>query len=383
MKKKLVLAILALGAASMLCGFDSAETAEGVLEKMSENSAAMESMSSNFGVNCDVAVEIGDGTTTSSIAVLVTADFDIQATLDPLATALDGSMTISTFGQGETIDMEMYMITGDDTLDTYIYMLDSTTDEDGEGSWQYSSTSLEDYDLQELIDLSSSIEYGELSDWGLDFELASEAIDYEGTECYLLSTIIDSSNLSTLIEKSEELVEDLTGEELLDEEDTDTLDYMLSYLDGLQINIDYYVDAETYLPVAFHMDLNNSDLTVLNDYLAAMLGAYDDEEYTTTVNIVLNDLSMDYTMSYDDVEEITVPEEALEAIASGEAEDLGDLTEDLDELTGGEDDYDYEDDYADDADDYTDDADDSYDSADDADDYTDDADESPEDAQEA
>ncbi len=367
MKKKLVLAILALGAASMLCGFDSAETSEGVLEKMSEASASMESISSDFGLNCDVAVEIGDGTTTSSIAVLVTADFAIQATLDPLATALDGTMTVSTFGQGETIDMEMYMITGDDTMDTYIYMLDSTTDEDGEGSWQYSSTSLEDYDLQELIDLSSSIDYGELSDWGLDFELAPEAVDYEGTECYLLSSVIDSSSFSTFIEKSEELVEDLTGEELLDEEDTDTLDLMLSYLDGLKINIDYYVDTETYLPVAFHMDLNNSDLSVLNDYIAAMLGMYDDDEYTTTVNIVLNDLSLDYTISYDDVEEITVPEEALEAIASGEAEDLGDLTEDLDELTGGGDDYDYEEDYAEDAGDYENDYDDS------ADDYVSDA----------
>ncbi|MCD8012549.1 MAG: hypothetical protein LUG99_05155 [Lachnospiraceae bacterium] len=382
MKKKLVLAILALGAASMLCGFDSAETAEGVLEKMAENSASMESMSSSFGLNCDVAVEIGDGTTTSSIAVLVTADFDIQATLDPLATALDGTLTVSTFGQGETIDMEMYMVTGDDTLDTYIYMLDSTTDEDGEGSWQYSSTSLEDYDLQELINLSSSIDYGELSDWGLDFELAPEAVDYEGTECYLLSTVIDSSSFSTFIEKSEELVEDLTGEELLGEEDTDTLDFILSYLDGLKINIDYYVDTETYLPVAFHMDLNNSDLSVLNDYIAAMLGMYDDDEYTTTVNIVLNDLSLDYTISYDDVEEITVPEEALEAIASGEAEDLGDLTEDLDELTGGDDDYDYEEDYAEDAGDYEDDYDeDDYD--DDANDYIDDTDESSYNAQEA
>ncbi|MCD8347012.1 MAG: hypothetical protein LUD16_03465 [Lachnospiraceae bacterium] len=327
MKNKWIVGLLALGSVSMLCGFDSAETAESILTQVQENTASVESMTSAFDLNCDIAINISDETTTSSIGISVGADYDIQATLDPLATALTGTMTISTFGNGETIDMQMYMISSDDTVDTYVYTEDSASDEEGAGTWEYSSVSAEDYDIQSLMELSESLDYSQMSEWGIDFTLASEAADYEGTECYLLTTVMDVSTVSTILEKAEELaaesgadVSDLTG-------DAD-LDAVLELLDGLQVKIEYYVDTATYLPVAMHIDLNDSDLTALNNYLAAYLADYlASEEDSSTIEIILNDLSMDYTMSYDNAEEITVPQEALDAIAAGEAEDLEETIE--------------------------------------------------------
>ncbi|MCD8335978.1 MAG: hypothetical protein LUD18_01640 [Lachnospiraceae bacterium] len=324
MKNKWVIGLLALGSVSMLCGFDSAQTTESVLAQMKENSASVESISSSFDLNCDIAINVSDETTTSSIGIFVGADYDIQAALDPFAAALTGTMTISTFGEGETIDMQMYMISGDDTVDTYVYTEDSASDEEGEGTWEYSSVSAEDYDLQSLIDLSESLTYSQITEWGVTFTLASEAADYDGTECYLLTAVMDSSTVSTVLEKAEELAAE-SGEDLSDLTGDTDLDSVLELLEGLKVKIEYYVDTATYLPVAMHIDLNDSDLTSLNDYLADYLASEGD---SSTIEVILNDLSLDYTMSYDDAEEITVPQEALDAIAAGEAEDLEETIED-------------------------------------------------------
>ncbi|MCD7884603.1 MAG: hypothetical protein LUI87_12990 [Lachnospiraceae bacterium] len=348
MKKKLVLGILGLGAASLLCGFDSAETAESVMEKMQENAASAENMTSEFDMNFDVSVAIGDGSTTTTIQALVTADLDIAATLDPLATSVTGTFGISTLGTDETIAMQVYMVTEDDDLNAYIYTEDSSYDEEGAGTWQYGSASDLgiDFDLDSLLDMSSSYDYSDLTEWGITFDLASEAADYNGTECYLLSTVIDSANITTILDKAEELAgEELTEEAGLDDE---TMDMILELLDGLQIKIEYYVDTATYLPAGMHIDLNDTDMTAINTFATEMLSAYfdsEDSDTTTTIEIILNDTSMDYSVSYEDAVEITVPQEAYDAIASGEAENLGDL-----EVYDYDEDYDDEYDYDDDTD---------------------------------
>ncbi len=336
MRKKMLFLLSVLGAASMLCGFDSAETAESILEKVSENSASLESTSSNFTLNCDLSIDIGDGETTSSIAVLADADFDIQAIMDPFAASVDGVVTLSTFGVDEDIIVKTYMISSDETVDTYAYTEDSASDEEGEGSWTYSSVSADEFNMLSLLDLSSSIDYSQMEDLGLTWELDDEAEEYEGTECYLLSAVIDSSNLRTVIDKTEELVGTEASDELgLDDE---TVSLIEELLDGLKINIYYYIDTATYLPAALIIDLNDTDLTSINSYVTSFAAGYFDSEdsnTTTTVELVINDLSMTYTFSDEAVEAITVPSEALEAVASGEAESLEDIA---DELTGTEDD---------------------------------------------
>ncbi len=336
MKKKVLFILPALGAVSMLCGFDSAETAGSILEKVSENSASLESTASNFTLDCDISINIGDGETTTTIAVLADADFDIQAIMDPFAASVDGAVTLSTFGVDEEIKAKTYIISNEETVDTYAYTEDSASDEEGEGTWTYSSVPADEYDLQSLLDLSSSIDYSQMEELGLTYELADEAADYDGTECYLLSAVIDSSNLRTVIDKTEELVGAEASEELgLDEETVSLIEELLG---GLKINIEYYIDTATYLPVALIIDLNDTDLTTINTYVTAFAAGYfdsEDSDTTTTVDLVINNLSMTWAFTDEDVEAITVPAEALEAVASGEAESLEDLA---DELTGTEDD---------------------------------------------
>ncbi|MCD7717644.1 MAG: hypothetical protein LUG56_08500 [Lachnospiraceae bacterium] len=334
MRKKGIFLLSALGAVSLLCGFDSAETAESILEKASENSASSTVMSSNFTLNCDIDINIGDGETTTAIAVLADADFDIQTISDPFSASVEGNVNLSTFGIGEEIIVKTYVISSDESVVTYAYTEDSASDEEGEGTWTYSLVSADEYDLQTLLDLSSSLDYSQMEKLGLTWELADEAADYDGSECYLLTAVIDSSNLRTVIDKTEELVGTEFSDEMgLDEETVSMIEEML---DGLKINIEYYINTADCLPAAVRIDLNDTDLTTLNSYVTTLVAGYfdsGDADTTTTVEVALNDLSMEYTFTDENVEAITVPEEALEAVASGEAESLEDLA---DELTGAE-----------------------------------------------
>ena len=299
MKKKLVLGLAVLGTASMLCGFDNTQTANDVLQKTQEASKDAAGVTMTMKMNFDGAVNVNDGSTTSTLQAKLTGGFDMAANMDPFGMQMDGNAAVSFFGQNQTVDMKMYAVTNEDgALDTYVYSKDSAT---GEGQWEHTTDSSIDY--SQLINLSNSFNVSDYADWGLTFELAPEAAEVDGKECYLLSAVIDKDALNTLINKSSEL----TGEDLSSDTDVATA---LAYLDGISLKLQYYIDTTTYLPVSMHMDLNDSDLTNLNAVFAGALASSDD---SSTAEIVLNDASIDVTCAYGDAVDITVPDEAIQA----------------------------------------------------------------------
>ena len=155
---------------------------------------------------------------------------------------------------------------------------------------------------------------------GLELTLAPEAADVDGTECYLLSTQVDSSSIGSLLEKSAEI----TGEDLTANQD---VAMALSMLDGLNLNIEYYIDTATYLPVKIHMDLNGSDFSTIEALLSSAVGmAASEEAPESSVGLTVNDASLDIMMSYDTVSEITVPEDA---VASAQPFDGAAVAEDV------------------------------------------------------
>lgn len=320
MKKNLILGLVTLGAASMLCGFDSAETAESLQQKMQEASSSQTSVDMNMAMNLDAAVNMSDGTTDSSIGIKMDGNFDVACLLEPFGMMMDGSMNLSTFGTSQALTMKMYGVTNDaGELETYVYTEDSSTGE--AGTWAYENAGA--FDMNEILEASKSMEAVDLSDWGITFTLAPEAADVDGKECYLLSTVMDSNTLSTVIDKTSEL----SGQDLAADDD---VAQMLSLLTGLKINVAYYIDTTSYQLVKMHMDMNDSDLAVLNELIQASMPT--DGETTTTAEIVLNDFSIDAVVSSEEVAPITVPQEALDAVASGaavSAEDVVDGVEDV------------------------------------------------------
>lgn len=317
MNKKLLLGVAVLGTASMLCGFDSAKTADDVLNSMQQAEADIKSMSMEMDMNVDVAVNIGDSTNTSTIAVTAGGSFDVDYTMDPVAMGMEGKMNLSTFGQNEEVSMKFYGVTNDaGEFETYTYSADSASGEEG---WVYETAP--GIDMNELMEMSKTLTADSYKEWGLTFELAPEAADVNGTECYLLSTTLDADSLNTVLNK----VTELTGEDLASQ---DEVGAVLTYLNGLKMNIQYYVDAATYAPVSMHIDMNGSDLSALNSILGLAMG---EEAEGTTVELQFNDVSIDCTFSYDGVSEITVPQEALDAVASGEATSVEDVVSGLEE----------------------------------------------------
>lgn len=319
MKKRMLFCLAVLGAASMLFGFDSAETPESLMEKMQQASAEAGAAEVDMDMNMDVSVDISDGTTTSSIGIGASGSFDVTANVDPVAVSMDGTLNMSLFGQSQSMIMKLYGVTSDDgTYNTYVYTEDSASGEPG--TWEHGTSSMPALDMAELQEQAANIDY---SEWGINFELAPEASMVDGAECYLLSTVIDSSSLETMLNK----IEEMTGEDVESDED---VALAMSMLNGIELNIEYYVDSATYLPVKLHMDLNGSDLSALSQYLAMSMGEMAEG---SSVELVLNDISVDAAVAYSDSVEITVPDEALSAAESSDVS--GDVIGEVENVLGG------------------------------------------------
>ena len=220
MKKQLLAGLVTLSAVSLLCGFDSAQTVEDISEKMSQAVVDAGSMSSSITANLDAALNLSDGTTTSALDLKASGNVSYDALLDPFSMKMEGSYDFSMLGQGQSQSMQLYKC--------YSYLEDAGT---GEGTWYVEETqSVSAQDISALIQ-SASQNAGQLTDMGLELTLAPEAADVDGTECYLLSTQVDSSSIGSLLEKSAEI----TGEDLTANQDEAMA---LSMLDGLNLNIE-------------------------------------------------------------------------------------------------------------------------------------------------
>ena len=305
MKKQFLMGLAVVAAASMLCGFDSAETLDSLAEKMAAAEVDMKSMSMGMDVNLDAALNISDGTNTTNMPITASGSMQMDYTLDPIAMKMTGSMDVAALSEGQTTPIESYMVTGDDGTMT-MYMKDPTT-----GSWQAQSSNT-GVNMKELMDTASgqSVSLSDMAEWGLNFELAPEAADVDGVECYQINCTIDSAAFNTILQKSSET----TGQDLTADEN---VSMVLGMLDGIVMNIEYYVDASSYLPTKVHVDFNGSDLSAFNSLIAQSMGsAMGDSAATTTAEIVLNDCTLDMTMGYNTVDEIVIPDEVLAAPAA-------------------------------------------------------------------
>ncbi len=315
MKKKRISGILALGMISMLCGFDSAQTAESVAEKMVEASSTAEGIKTDIDFNLDAAVNISDGSITSTISIASDGTLDAQCALDPYAAKVEGTMNLSALTTMENITEEIYIVADEDgSLKLYTK---TQLSEDEEGEWLFSSLDSGNGKklMQPAMDNSSLIRT--LNDCGIALELASEAADVNGAECYLLSSVVDVSAMETVLNKVTQAAQETLPE---------NISAYLSMLDGLQLKIELYVDTTSFQIVKIHMDLNGSDLSLISEQInTAIAGFESDEAPSSTAELVLNDASMDILYSYGEAPEITVPDDALAAENSGESISLDDL----------------------------------------------------------
>ena len=312
MKKKLLLCIAALSASAMLFGFDSAETAESIIDKANAASSATQGCVSDVKANADIALNISEGEDTTQLPITGNMEFNMLINMDPISYSMDGTMTYSALLAGDTMNIKSYAVTGEDNKMTlYSYVEQQASDgSEASGTWQYQTM-----DLPADLDALKSVSAAQMSEWGVNFTLDPAPVTVDGKECYQLTAVLDKAAFDTMIKKAEEL----SGQTLIPEEAKSVVDPIMA---GIKINLAYCIDAATYLPVGAHIDLNGTDVSTLDQFIGMALGSMGEG---TSLSLALNDLSMDMTMNYGPANDITIPQEALDAVASGAATNADDI----------------------------------------------------------
>lgn len=303
MRKKLISAALLLGTASVLCGFDQAETVESILQKQQEAIASVSSTSAAVSLNADIAIDLAGAPLTAA------ANGKIELDLIPSGPdfRLEGSIDVLSplLAQENTYDFRVFLKTPESgSPDVYVYYANAVT---GESYWDHDSA--KGVDVSSLMNLTRSLDSQKLAALGIDFALAPEAKENDGAECYQLTAVLDSDSFAAALDKASEL----SGQDLSADE---SFASAMQLLEGLKINLSYDIDTSTFLPAGLHLDLNDSDLSLIGELVSSYLSSMMSSEEPLTVSITLNDVSLDVSAAYDSVTEIIVPDEALAADAS-------------------------------------------------------------------
>lgn len=319
MKKRIITAALALTlcASSVSVFAESTMTAEEILAKQTEYMQNVASTSMDMTMTLDGALETSDGTSSSSIGMVMSGDISADLLTNPMQVGMDMSMNVSLMGVSQNVDMEMYMVENGTNFDTYQKV------DDGTDASEWIRTQVDMSDMFEEFGVSSFAElqgksFNDMLPEGLNVDWTVEETETD----YILSASLPFSNLMDIIKASLE-AEDLADDDLMMAE---------AILDGFVMNMSYTIDKETYAASSVHMDFNDSDLSLLNEMISQLMSASmasEDEEMTMpSFALVLNDFSMDGTYSYDTVTEIEIPADALTA----DVVDLDDLEDELEDL---------------------------------------------------
>ena len=307
MKKSLLIGALMLGAASfsMLTGFDSAMTAEDVLNKSQEVSKSMNEISADAKVAIDLTADITSPMMTMNVSALIGADYSIASTLDPFAMCVDGVMTGSVTVGGETEDMSTavteYMIAEDDGMTMYAKF--STDPSDPAGTW--SKIKSPAGNMKEMIEKLRNMNF-DYASLPFSYELADAPVTVNGRECYHLTATATIEEILLLAQPYLEEMGDTAGMS------ADELFAFGSLLSGLQFVYEADVDAETFDMIAFRMTTEGTDWNYIASNLASMLSTGEDEN-AASINLDVRQFEISGTYNPDASVSIIVPEEALAA----------------------------------------------------------------------
>lgn len=311
MKRKLVTLTLVLSMCSVPVYADDAATVESVLQGMQEYSANTASEAATMNMNLDAALKIAsEEAPETSIPIVMTGNFDMKVIQDPMQIAMTGAFKMTAMGQAEDMSMDMYMTMSEDgKADTYV----NAVAEGEESGWQHSSV-----DMEEMLSAFGASSMEELSSKSFE-DLLGVDLDWtltEADDAYTLETTFAYSDMMPVIEASMQ-----AAGEVADEEEMAMAEEILS---AFKMNMSYVIDKDTYATRSCHIDFNDSDLTAINDMIAEAMGsALDSEENSAEISFALNDFSIDMEFSYETVESIEIPEEALNA----ETVDVNELAE--------------------------------------------------------
>ena len=274
-KKLAAMGMAAVMAAALLsgCGGRTKATPENLLRDMTEKAEEVGSVEMNVKFN----IKLGSGSEELSMGM----DMDMEATTEPEASHGKGEVNFDIVGNSMSTEMEMYSVKEEDQYVTYTMM---------NGQWTKEAAD-EEETLGDVEGMTGNI--GEYAD---KFELEKDLVEINGEECFELNGELEGDIFAEMIQS--DMMDSFSGYGL----DEETVSDMV-----FPCTIDIYKDS--ILPARIYFDLTDTFEPMLED-----------------AGVTASDCYMEMTfMKYDSVDEIVVPDEALEAEeGSGLLDDFSD-----------------------------------------------------------
>lgn len=272
---------VALLCAGMLVfsGFSSETTPEELLKSASENMAGMQSFTGNMVMELEMTGEITEG---QKGTVSMELDIDMEATKDPEAAHIAGNVGFSMMGTNMSVDMENYTVAKGNDYVSYTLV---------NGMWSEKKTeaSSTGADISAFKDLASEADA---------FEISKEPVKLNEKDCYELKGEFEAQNLLGVLDSAGDAadsIEDMMGD---------------VQLGTAKVPVKVCIYEETMMPALLEIDFTKA----MQEAIAA---SGDDKE----VSLDNFRFAISYT-SFDDVNEIVVPEEALKVVAGKETTEM-------------------------------------------------------------
>lgn len=311
MKKKLLLTALMLSMGSMmLTGLTVPKSIDEIMEKYAEASKNITKADVSVDLNLEAGISMTSKTIgTQSMNFGFLGDLNVafqtatapEGEFPPISAKVDGSMELNIPDEHEAIQMEYYLITDEiGDLENYVKVSDGDQSE-----WQYLTVPAEQ--LEQIIGMVNPAQT-DFSQMPGELSLSPGFSNVDGSSCYHVILTLTYDDIEPLLTQ----IMEATGEEM----DSDALTLAALALNGLKLNAEMDIDANSYLIKKLHIDMDESDLSGLNAILAyAMAQNGDDGLDLPKVSIDISNLYMDYIYDYDSPVEISIPQEALAAKA--------------------------------------------------------------------
>lgn len=256
--------------ASMVSGCGTKATPENLFNDMSKNMKDVESVLCNMNMEASLT----DGTDSMEMSMKL----EVEATQKPEAAHLKGNVSIGVSGTDMSTEVEGYSVKEDDKYVSYSMV---------ENEW--SKTEMDESEVDVLNDSM----FDGLKDAADDFELSKDLTEVEGEECFELTGDIKGDTLTSLMD--EEMMSSFGLDVLADE------DVMADVT--IPCTVEVYKDS--ILPARLNIDMKEVMESIL-------------EESGEDVEVSDYFIEMIYA-EYDSVDEITVPDEAKEAVSDSDA----------------------------------------------------------------
>ena len=293
MKKRIFTGIILAGTVAVTAGLagcggqtKQAVTKDDLLEKAVDTFTKMQSM------DADVKMDMAMNMSASGISMDMKNKADMNAVgIKDGATHVTGKMDVSALGQERALEVESYTVKEGTDMVQYSKVAESGS----AGTWTKTTTN-----VGELTDSSSQLSvsqigeaYAKLKDSLSDLTLQSGTVNYNNTNCYLVSGTVKGEKLAEIAGSSGQTIPEETKKSL----------------EQLNIDTQLYFRADDETPYAIEADMADAIEKMMKAQSSSAMQGMEMTAEEMKMSVVFN--------SFDKVKDVTVPDDVKQNAVEG------------------------------------------------------------------